>query len=267
MKQLFKNGIEYFWIDPLGGDGQKEMELTDEQTQEWHRADIKLDEKVQNDWKTHGKTSLVDVFNYIQETLADSSLPPVVKAYIPVGFAFALGKSQGYNEAVSAYREEAEILETLIEETKGIQKDARESLKIAIEHQCAHSCTCQNINWRALRVQKMILLNLLEKGTLTKNEVNAVDGIIEHLDNIQEEAVSNSRALETDVFTDAELDLSDVNDAPFVLVGERNIDWLDAFATREAAETQVAHLEDFGITARVISKEEWNEAREGAGYS
>lgn len=123
------------------------------------------------------------------------------------------------------------------------------------------------IDWRALRVQKILLLRVGETNPyITENEGQALLGLVNLLDLIQDTAVEQGEAPDTDVFTHRELRSQgypneDMNLAPWVLVGETDKDWLDAFMYQKDAEIQAEMLErDYSIAARVISGEQYRKA-------
>jgi hypothetical protein len=134
-----------------------------------------------------------------------------------------------------------------------------------------------NIDWRLLRVQKIILLRLgeYENGAALKiYEMNTCAGLVNLLDEIQDQACE--QVPDTDVFTHRELradaeelglpDIDDTNDAPWVLVHPDTHDWLDAFMTREKADIQVQNLLDGDIESVVVTGEEWREMHKNGAH-
>ena len=118
------------------------------------------------------------------------------------------------------------------------------------------------VNWRALRVQKMILLNMIDRGLPAGNGESALDGIVELLDGIQDNAVIEQAVPKTDVFTSEELHaagIENIEDAPFVLFDVWTNEWLDAFADIDTAKKQVENLCNFEIATQVCTKETWEE--------
>ena len=136
------------------------------------------------------------------------------------------------------------------------------------------SCNChsqklpEGINltidgWRALRAQKMILLNLIEGKH--GNDENALEGMINLLDLLQDNAIRERGIPGTDVFTHRELHaagIKSVDEAPFVIFDVWSNSWLDGFATMEAAEKQQQILVNkFGIACQICTKETWEEIK------
>ncbi len=131
----------------------------------------------------------------------------------------------------------------------------------------------KEINWRVLRVQKIIMVRLAEEDNprlpLTNAErysCNCMIGLLDYLQDQAEETASDTPA--SDIFTHIELreDFEalgfefdgDVDYALFHLVDERN-EWLDGFATLEKAEAQkkllVEHTEIGPV--RILTYDEW----------
>jgi hypothetical protein len=47
--------------------------------------------------------------------------------------------------------------------------------------------TLENVDWEMLRNQKLTLVGLSGDGALTKNEADALDGVINFLDHVQDQ--------------------------------------------------------------------------------
>jgi hypothetical protein len=129
------------------------------------------------------------------------------------------------------------------------------------------------INWRMLRVQKIIMLRLAEEEIprlpLTNAERYSCNCMIGLLDYVQDQAKDTATSTAgSDIFTHIELreDFEamgfefdgNVDNALFHLVDERN-EWLDAFVTLEKAQTQQKCIEEQTSIGpvRILTYEEW----------
>ena len=116
----------------------------------------------------------------------------------------------------------------------------------------------KEINWRLLRVQKIIMLRLAEEDNprlpLTRSErysCNCMIGLLDYLQDQAEETCSDTP--KSDIFTHVELEEDfeeigiefdgNVDNARYHLVDKEN-NWLDAFVTREKAEIQKKNIEE-----------------------
>lgn len=123
------------------------------------------------------------------------------------------------------------------------------------------------IDWGVLRVQKMYLLHLSENRKLTHNEQAAVEGLINLLDYVQDQAITSGAVEGCVVFThrglrrmamNMGLPYEEIDDAPFVIIDEDG-NWVDAFATRPDAEKALNYLttEHSYECLDIITGEEW----------
>jgi len=125
------------------------------------------------------------------------------------------------------------------------------------------------IDWKALRVQKMYLLHLSNNRKMTHNEQAAIEGLINLLDYIQDQAVASETVDENIVFTyrtyrqrrmAENMGLpyyEEVDATPFIVI-DTDWNWIDAFATRADAESARTYLISFGYEhLDIITGEEW----------
>lgn len=131
----------------------------------------------------------------------------------------------------------------------------------------------KEINWRTLRVQKMILVRLADGNNrhLTDSDLHACNCMINLLDYLQDQA--EETCLDTpasDIFTHKELEEDfekigyefdgNVDNALFHLI-DVNGEWLDAFVTREKAEAQKDLIrrdaDDSLGEIRILTYDEW----------
>ena len=131
----------------------------------------------------------------------------------------------------------------------------------------------KEINWRMLRVEKIILLRLADGNNrhLTDTDLHACNALIGLLDYIQDQAAETSHDTpESDIFTHKELEEDfekigyefdgNVDNALYHVV-DQNGQWLDAFVTLEKATAQkelIRTTADDNIgDIHILTYEEW----------
>lgn len=122
------------------------------------------------------------------------------------------------------------------------------------------------MGWKFLRNQKTYLINLEASDRLTTNEKNAISGIINYIDSIQDLESSNHGC--RDIFTYADLQADsgnedfEIEDAPWVIIDntdEKAPIWLDAFYNKADAEqhfTCLSCAHDLR-NLKILTKAEW----------